>query len=77
MVTNWVDWQPALGEDGSVRCVSRDGSTVIEVVRLSCTSGRDGNWLRVKRHGFWVGSVRRVEDLTSLGIDLADFREAE
>jgi hypothetical protein len=73
----WVDWQPALGEDVWMRCVSRDGSTVVEVIRLTCSGGRDGEWLRVKRGGFHVADVRRVEDLAGLGINLAEMHVAE
>jgi hypothetical protein len=72
-----VDWEPAPGEDGWVRCVSRDGSTVVELIRLTCSGGRDGEWLRVKRHGFHIASVRTIEELSRLGIDLAEFRQAD
>jgi hypothetical protein len=58
--------------------MSLDGTTVVEVVRLSCTGkGRDGEWLRVRRHGYYVGEVRTVGELAGLGIDLADLREAD
>jgi hypothetical protein len=77
MVTMWVDYRPTLGEDGLMRCVSRDGSTVVEVIRLSCSEGRDGEWLRVKRHGFHLADVRSVEELARLGVDLPDLAEAE
>jgi hypothetical protein len=61
-----------------MRCVSRDGTTVVECIRLSCTgTGRDGEWLRVKRHGFHVADVRTVGELARLGIDPADLTEAD
>lgn len=61
-----------------MRCISRDGTTVVECIRLSCTgTGRDGEWLRVKRSGFHLADVRTVDELTGLGIDLADMHEAE
>jgi hypothetical protein len=50
---------------------------VVEVVRLSCTNGRDGDWPRVTRHGSHVADVRTVGELAGLGVDLADFREAD
>jgi hypothetical protein len=77
-VTVCADWPGALvlGHDGWVKAVSSDGSTVVEVVRLSCTNGRDGEWLRVRRHGFHIGSVRSVAELAGLGVDLAELHEA-
>jgi hypothetical protein len=61
-----------------MRCISRDGATVVEQIRLSCTgTGRDGEWLRVKRHGYHVADVRTVGELACLGIDLAELREMD
>jgi hypothetical protein len=79
MVTVCHDWLDVLvlGHDGWVKAVTSDGSTVVEVVRLSCTNGRDGEWIRVRRHGFYVGSVRTVAELAGLGVDLAELREAD
>jgi hypothetical protein len=62
-----------LGHHDWMRAVSSDGSTVVEVVRLTCTNGRDGEWIRVRRHGFYVGSVRTVGELAGLGVDLANW----
>jgi hypothetical protein len=55
-----------------VRCVSSDGTVTVETIRLSGTNGRDGEWLRVKRHDYQWADVRTVNELTRLGIDLAD-----
>ena len=55
-----------------MRCVSSDGSTVVEVIRLSCTNGRDGEWLRVRSRGYHLADVRAVDELAGLGIDLTD-----
>jgi len=65
-------------QDVRMRCISRDGTTVVEHIQLSSTgTGRDGEWLRVKRHGYHVGDVRTVGELAGLGIDLADLRETD
>jgi hypothetical protein len=48
-----------------------------EAISLYGSGGRDGEWLRVKRHGYHVGDVRTVAELSALGIDLADLRETE
>jgi hypothetical protein len=48
-----------------------DGWTV-ETVRLSMTPDRhDGEWIRVRRFGFWIQDVRSVEELAQL-VPLAD-----
>jgi hypothetical protein len=60
-----------------VRCVSKDGTVTVETIRLSGSGGRDGEWLRVKRHGYHVADVRTVAELSGLGIDLADMRQAD
>jgi hypothetical protein len=61
-----------------MQCVGRDGATMVEHIRLSCTgTGRDGDWLRVKRHGYYVGEVRTVGEVAGLGVDLADLREMD
>jgi hypothetical protein len=58
-----------------VRVVSRDGTVTVETIRLSGNSGRDGDWLRVKRHDYQWADVRTVAELARLGIDLADLSE--
>jgi hypothetical protein len=59
-----------------MRCVSRDGTVVVETIRLSGTGPRrDGERLRVKRGGYHLADVRTVEELTGLGTDLADLSE--
>jgi hypothetical protein len=58
-----------------VRVVSSDGTVTVETIRLSGTRGRNGEWLQVKRHGYHVADVRTVAELSTLGIDLADFTE--
>lgn len=56
-----------------MRASARDGTTIVDVIRLSCTgTGRDGEWLRVRRGGYHVADVRTVAELVSLGIDLTD-----
>jgi hypothetical protein len=40
-------------------------------------TGRDGDWLRVKRYGYHVADVRTVGELAGLGIDLAALRETD
>jgi hypothetical protein len=35
----------------------------VEVVRLTGTDGRDGEWLRVCQHGWWTADVRTVAEL--------------
>jgi hypothetical protein len=55
---------------------SGDGTTVVECIRLSCTgTGRDGEWLRVRRFGIHVADVRTVSELAGLGVDLVDLTE--
>ena len=63
-------------ENAGMRLVSSDGCTVVDVIRLSCTRGRDGEWLRVRRGRWHVGDVRTVGELAALGVDLADMDEA-
>jgi hypothetical protein len=59
-----------------MRCISRDGTTVVETIRLSCTgTGRDGEWLKVKRRGYHVADGRTVAEVAGLGVDLDDLRE--
>jgi hypothetical protein len=61
-----------------MRCVSRDGTTTVECIQLSCTgTGRDGEWLRVKRGGYHLADVRTVRELAALGIDVADLTEVD
>jgi hypothetical protein len=53
-------------------------TTVIVVIALTATgTGRDGDWLRVSRHGMHVADVRTVAELAGLGIDLADLQVAD
>jgi hypothetical protein len=60
-----------------MRCVSRDGTTVVEVIRRSWSNHRDGEWIRVHRGGYHVADVRTVAELEFLGIDPADLSAAE
>jgi hypothetical protein len=60
-----------------MRCVNRDGWIIVEVVRRSCSYGRGGEWLRVKRGGYHFAEDRTVEELAGLGIDLAYLKEGE
>jgi hypothetical protein len=48
----------------------------VETVRRSCNKGRDGEWLRVKRHDYHAADVRSVAELSGLVIDLADLSDA-
>jgi hypothetical protein len=66
----------ALVECLFVRWRTRDGRYTVELVRLSMTShDRDGQWIRLREHGFHVADVRAVDELAEL-IDLADLDEA-
>jgi hypothetical protein len=56
-----------------MRQQGRDGT--VETIWLSATDGRDGDWLRVQRHGYHVADVRTVAELAGLGIELADLSE--
>jgi hypothetical protein len=59
-----------------MRCTSQDRTTVVEHIRLSRTcTGRDGECLRVKRHGYHLADVRTVGELAGLGIDMAELPE--
>jgi hypothetical protein len=73
MVTLWA----GVDEDVWMRLVSSDGATLVEVIRLSFSNRMDDEWLRVFRHGMHVADVRTVAELATLGIDLADLREAD
>jgi hypothetical protein len=43
MVTVWPDWYPDFGKDVRMRYMTGDGTTVVEVIRLTATgNGRDG-----------------------------------
>lgn len=56
---------------------TRDGRTVVEVIRLGLTSdNRDGAVFRVTRDGYLLGEARSVEELESYG-HLADLEEAD
>jgi hypothetical protein len=48
------------------------GGWTVQVIHLTATSGnRDGEWLRVALHGWWVADVRTVAELARW-IDLAE-----
>jgi hypothetical protein len=48
---------------GAVKYRTKDGYTV-EVIQLAGTSrNRDGQWLRVRYHGYHVADVRSVAEL--------------
>jgi len=49
--------------------------TVVDVIKLVGGDGRTVQRIRVKRHGFFVGQVRTPDQLTGLGVNLADFTE--
>ena len=53
---------------------TRDGYSV-EVVQLADTGNHDGQWLRVRYHGYYVADVRSVLELESY-FPLADLEEA-
>jgi hypothetical protein len=65
----------ALVECHFVRWRTRDGRYTVELVRLSMTSrDGDGQWIRLKEHGFHVADVRTPDELAEF-IDLADLDE--
>jgi hypothetical protein len=39
------------------------GGWTVEVVRVTGTGNRDGEWLRVRQYGFWTADVRGVAEL--------------
>lgn len=54
-----------------MRVRSADGDWVIDVVRLSLTgTGRDGEWFRLSRRGWFVAELQSVAELAEL-VDLA------
>jgi len=73
MATHWLDYDPV-----SMRYVTGDGTTMVGVITLSFSgNGRNGEWLRVSRHGTHIADVRTVAELAGLGIDLADLQAAD
>ena len=60
-----------------MRWMSSDGKWVITHVHLTAAgNGRDGDWLRVSHHGFFVGEARDWDGVARLGVDIGDLREA-
>jgi hypothetical protein len=58
-----------------MRWMSSDGTWVVELVRRTNSTGRDGEWLRVSHHGFKVGEARDWDGVARLGVDVGDLRE--
>lgn len=61
----------------SRRFVSSDGQVVVDIIDLTGTgTGRDGVWLRLKRHGTFAGEFRTTDELYAelhrFGIDPRD-----
>lgn len=52
-----------------------DGQYTVDVIHLTGTRNRDGEWFRVKQHGVHLADVRSVDELAQY-IDLADLVEA-
>lgn len=53
------------------------GGWVVDVIRLSLTgTGRDGTWLRIRRHGCWIADVRTVAEIETF-IPLASLEPDE
>jgi hypothetical protein len=49
---------------------------VVVLVHLTATgNGRDGDWLRVTRRGFYVGEARDWDGVARLGVDIGDLRQ--
>jgi hypothetical protein len=49
-----------------------DGSFSVEIVQLTCTPDHhDGEWLRLRHHGYYLVDVRRVSELEDY-VSLAD-----
>jgi hypothetical protein len=48
------------------RAMSADGEWTVETVELSATgTGHDGEWLRIRRRGYYTADVRPVTDLAT------------
>ena len=59
-----------------MRWISSDGKWVVVLIRLTAAgNGRDGDWLRVTRGGFYVGEARGWDGVARLGVDISDLRE--
>jgi hypothetical protein len=64
-------------QDGSMAVQYRtaDGCWSVEVVRLTGTPNKhDGEWLRVRQHGFFVADLRTVEALEDC-VSLAELED--
>jgi hypothetical protein len=61
-----------------MRYVAPDG-TQVDVITLSATGrGEDGQWLRVTgSYGEFRGMVRTPEELSTLGINVAELEEVK
>ena len=58
-----------------MKCRSDDG-WLVEVIALVCPrSGRPVEWLKVTRYGYFRVQVRTPQELTRLGINLAELYE--
>jgi hypothetical protein len=53
------------------------GGWRIEIVELSGTPNRrDGQWYRIRQHGFWTADVRSIAEIERY-VPLAELEEAE
>jgi len=62
-------------QDGRVTKYKTKDRYSVEVVQLADTGNHDGQWLRVRYHGYYVADVRSVLELESY-FPLADLEEA-
>jgi hypothetical protein len=50
------------------------GGWTVEVVRVTGTGNRDGEWLRLRQYGYWTADVRSVAELAEW-LELASLEE--
>ena len=62
-------------QDGRVTKYKTKNGYSVEVVQLADTGNHDGQWLRVRYHGYYVADVRSVLELETY-FPLADLEEA-
>jgi hypothetical protein len=61
----------------ATRFATADGQWVVDVIHLSLTgTNRDGQWIRVRHHGYLAGEVRNCGELAKVpGLPLTDLVE--
>jgi hypothetical protein len=60
-----------------VRAATPDGEWVVDTVTLSATTRnlRDGEWLRLRRRGYFAGEFRTVAELQAFDFPFSDLQE--